>query len=179
VADARSMGHRRRNGRRCAHSSLPLLLLDRYDGDHRRVRRRHGVALDHRRRTVGVHGTQRVPLRPRHVRRRPRRGGDRLLRRGLDQQSAEPLNRSTVPPFPSSTVPPFHRSHTRTFNSRPGTKITFFGAPVTNFAIPGSAVAAASAASCPAPAGTCTVPRILPFTCTAIVTMSSTSIAGS
>jgi hypothetical protein len=43
-------------------------------------------------------------------------------------------------PIPSRNHP---ASQTTIFNSRPGTKITFFGAPVTNLAIGGSASAAA------------------------------------
>ncbi len=85
VADARRRGSPARRPRsarsfRCFHfsygrarrrSSLSFVDLD-------------GVALDRRRGALGVHRPERVPVGPRHVRRRTRRRGGRLLRRRVD-----------------------------------------------------------------------------------------------
>ena len=51
------------------------------------VRDLDGVALDRRRGAIGVHRTERVPVGARHVRRRPRCRGGRLLRRRVDRSA--------------------------------------------------------------------------------------------
>src|SRR5271154_1234691 len=73
----------------------------------------------------------------------------------------------------------FHRTlhglfarYKTTLSSRLGTKITFFGVPVMNLAMSALAIAAASTPASTASGATTTVPRVLPLTCTAIVTVS-------
>ena len=67
-------GHR---GRR-ADSRLSISLMDWHDRDRDVVRRLDGIALDRWRGAIGVHRTKRVPLGPRHVRRRTRSRPRRL-----------------------------------------------------------------------------------------------------
>ena len=64
---------------------FPFLIVGRADGDRRVVRCLDAVALARRRGAIGVHGTQRLPLRTRHVRGRPRRRRRRVLRRRVGQ----------------------------------------------------------------------------------------------
>jgi hypothetical protein len=71
---------------------------------------------------------------------------------------------SCLPAFPPSAHPHPHRLHTTMFNSRPGTKMIFFGAPATNFATTGSARAAATAASSVISRSTVILERTRPFT---------------
>ena len=59
------------------------------------------LALDRRRGALGVHRAQRVPLGARHVRRRPGRGGRRLLRRRVGARGwlrLEPARAALTPP---------------------------------------------------------------------------------
>src|SRR5260370_144316 len=70
--------------------------------------------------------------------------------------------------------------HTTTLTMRLGTTITRLGVlPSRPRASSGSARAAFSATSLAASLGNCRVPRSLPLSCTAIVTVSSTSSASS
>ena len=67
------------DGGRRADSGLSISHMERNDGHRDVVRDLDGVALDRRRGAIGVHRPQRLPLRARHVRRRTRRRGRRLL----------------------------------------------------------------------------------------------------
>ena len=70
--------------------------------------------------------------------------GDEERQRPREAGASRGRSHFRIPPSPH---PPIPANHTTTFSSLPGTKITFFGVPVTNFATSGSASAARQASS--------------------------------